>query len=248
MSDERAAELSIQERLSARFPVEAHKKVNKGGGDQTYVPAVDIFDRVDDVLGMTGWQARVIREGMTATEAWVLGEITAKIDGIVVVRQQYGCEAITVGRDAKPVGDLFKKAATDAYKKCLTLMGVARYLYDADERREVEAEMREASRPKPKPPVGTPVDLDAVRNAAVLTGANPQASAPKQTEAPPEDAMVCASCQKHVPTDAELDIQRDESGARRKIGVAKFAPVCIERLGAFHCGPCYDRKHWKKGA
>lgn len=152
------------ERLSARFPAEVHKRVNKGGGDQTYVPAVDIFDRVDEVLGVTGWQARVIREGMTATEAWVLAEVAAHIDGEVCVRQQYGCEAITVGRDAKPVGDLFKKAATDAYKKCLTLLGVARYLYDADERREVEAEMREANRPKPANAT-KPTPISAARRA-----------------------------------------------------------------------------------
>lgn len=170
MSDQQP---TTYERLSARFPVEAHKKVNKGGGDQTYVPAVDIFDRVDGVLGMAGWQARVIREGLTATEAWVLAEVTATIDGIDVVRQQYGCESITVGRDAKPVGDLFKKAATDAYKKCLTLMGVARYLYDADERREVEAEMREAGR-APRPTAKPPAEPTPIRDAAVLTGANPE--------------------------------------------------------------------------
>lgn len=144
------------ERLSARFPAEVHKKVNKGGGDQTYVPAVDIFDRVDEVLGVAGWQARVIREGMTATEAWVLAEVAAHIDGELCVRQQYGCESITVGRDAKPVGDLFKKAATDAYKKCLTLLGVARYLYDADERHEVEAEMAAARRTTKQPRTASP--------------------------------------------------------------------------------------------
>lgn len=160
------SEQDIRAALAARFPVEAHKRVNKGGGDQTYVPAVDIFDRADDVLGLTGWQARVIREGMTATEAWVLAEVTATIDGVQVVRQQYGCESITVGRDAKPVSDLFKKAATDAYKKALTLLGVARYLYDDDERREVEQEMREANRrPRPAAP------SKQVENAAALTGA-----------------------------------------------------------------------------
>jgi hypothetical protein len=172
MSDEEVKSMSTYERLSARFPAEVHKKVNKGGGDQTYVPAVDIFNRVDEVLTPGGWQARVIREGMTATEAWVLAEVAAYIDGELVVRQQYGCEPITVGRDAKPVGDLFKKAATDAYKKCLTLMGVARYLYDADERREVEAEMREASRPKPQSKPAT--EPTPIRDAAVLTGANPE--------------------------------------------------------------------------
>ena len=220
------------ERLSARFPVEAHKRVNKGGGDQTYVPAVDIFDRVDEVLGMTGWQARVIREGMTATEAWVLGEVTATIDGMKVVRQQYGCEAITVGRDAKPVSDLFKKAATDAYKKCLTLMGVARYLYDADERREVEAEMREANRPKPaqRP---TPIS-NAARDAAELTGAQP----------PRAKGYLCDECHQMVPADSTVNIQKNKTGARVDVPVEEFKPVCEARLEAFHCPKCYDRKFW----
>lgn len=231
------SEQTIYERLAARFPVEAHKRVNKGGGDQTYVPAVDIFDRVDEVLGMTGWQARVIREGLTATEAWVLAEVTATIDGIEVVRQQYGCEAITVGRDAKPVSDLFKKAATDAYKKCLTLMGVARYLYDADERREVEAEMREAARaPRPapaKPP--TPIN-ENVRAAAVLTGA-PEPSA---------DPVLyqCLECNKDVAAGSTLNIQKNDKKQRVDVPVEDFYPVCAERLGGFHCAACYDRKFW----
>lgn len=232
MSEQTA--MTTYERLSARFPAEIHKKVNKGGGDQTYVPAVDIFDRVDEVLGMTGWQARVIREGLTATEAWVLAEVTATIDGVDVVRQQYGCEAITVGRDAKPVSDLFKKAATDAYKKCLTLMGVARYLYDADERREVEAEMREASRPKPQPAAPpTPI-----RDAAVLTGAAPL----------PEQAvsLQCGECKTLVPENGAVNIQKNAKGDRVDVSVVDFGPVCADRLGRFYCGPCYDKRYWKK--
>lgn len=234
------AAMTTYERLSARFPAEIHKKVNKGGGDQTYVPAVDIFNRVDDVLGVAGWQARIVREGMTATEAWVLAEVAAQIDGELVIRQQYGCEAITVGRDAKPVGDLFKKAATDAYKKCLTLMGVARYLYDADERREVEAEMREAARQPQQAKTAAskpPTDIKVAR-AAQITGA---------PQLPPDPVVFkCAACPTRVPEDGKVSIQRDEHGARADISVEKFRPVCEERLGAFHCGPCYDKKFWKK--
>ena len=147
-------------RLSARF--DNHKTVNKGDGDQTYVPSVDVIDRLNTEIGLAGWSFRVIREGFTATEAWVLGEITATIDGATVVRQQYGNEPITMGRSEKATGDLLKKAGTDALKKCATLLGVAAYLYDEDERREVQAEMREqarsGNRPAPKPTQRTVAD------------------------------------------------------------------------------------------
>jgi hypothetical protein len=64
-----------------------------------------------------------------------------------------------------------KGAITDCLKKCATLMGVGLYLFNPDERREVEAEMREASRPKPAPrPAAPPTPI---RDAAVLTGAVP---------------------------------------------------------------------------
>jgi recombination DNA repair RAD52 pathway protein len=160
---------STYERLSARFPTEVHKRVNKGGGDQTYVPASDVIGRLNEVFGILGWSFQVIREGFTETEAWVLGELTVypREDG-VVVRQQYGNEPITMGKAARPTTDLLKKAGTDALKKCATLVGVALYLYDEDERNEVEQEMREAKRPKPPAPA-TP----KVAAAAVVTGADP---------------------------------------------------------------------------
>lgn len=140
-------------RLARRFDI--HKTVNKGGSDQTYVPAADVIERLNKELGLDGWSFVVVREGFTATEAWVLGELTVTIDGVQVKRQQYGNEPITMGRTEKATGDLLKKAGTDALKKCATLVGVAAYLYDEDERREVQAEMREqarnGNRPPPKP-------------------------------------------------------------------------------------------------
>jgi hypothetical protein len=167
--DKKTAAPSTYERLSARFPTEVHKRVNKGGGDQTYVPASDVIARLNDVLGVGSWAFRIVREGFTETEAWVLGELTAWTaeDG-KFSRQQYGNESIVMGKAQRPTSDLLKKAGTDALKKCATLIGVALYLYDEDERNEVEQEMREAKRPKPPAPA-TP----KVAAAAVVTGADP---------------------------------------------------------------------------
>ena len=175
----------LYQRLARRF--ETHKTVNKGGSDQTYVPAADVIERLNQELGLTGWSFVVVREGFTATEAWVLGELTATIDGVQVKRQQYGNEPITMGRSEKATGDLLKKAGTDALKKCATLIGVAAYLYDEDERREVQAEMREQARSgnRPQRTVGDDVreraEARVVVNAAgVVTKANEE---PKQLKA-----------------------------------------------------------------
>lgn len=92
--------------------------------------------------------------------------------------------------DAKPavkgeiieIANDIKGAVTDTLKKCATLFGVGAYLYDESERREVEAEMRGANRPGPRPvdpaarssrpAAPTPIDT-RVHDAAVLTGAPP---------------------------------------------------------------------------
>ncbi len=152
----------LYQQLAARFPSEDHKKVPKAGRDLTYVPAEKVISRLNAVLGFN-WSYRVIREGYTEIEAWALGEMTLDIDGQLVSRQQYGCWPIVTGQQRKSVDDLLKKAATDALRKSATLFGVALYLYDEDERSEVEAEIRQAGRPQsnqrqnaPKQPLTAP--------------------------------------------------------------------------------------------
>jgi hypothetical protein len=198
MSEEQAVEQKKSAtllRLAEHFPASAHKKVSKGAGSQTYVPWTDAVERMNDVLG-ADWSFRVVREGLTDTEAWVLGEITATVDGVVCVRQHYGCESINKGQ--RGVADLFKIAASDAIRKAATLIGVGMYLSIQEERAEVEATMqeavreaaraeREANRPAPKAPTATPAQpsptrLDDVRRAAMLTGAAP----PDRQETPRE--------------------------------------------------------------
>jgi hypothetical protein len=92
------------ERLAEPFDLEAHATVNKGGHDQTYVPWTDYVERLNDVLGPSGWSSRVLREGFTATECWVLVEIEATIDGERVVRQQYGWRRWTDGAARHRIG------------------------------------------------------------------------------------------------------------------------------------------------
>jgi hypothetical protein len=134
---------STYQRLAARFAAEDHKTRKQGGRDLTYLPGEKVIGRLNDVLGFS-WSFRVVNQGASEVEAWVLGELSATIDGATVTRQQYGNQDLARGQHATT--DLYKSAATDALKKCATTIGVGLYLYDEDERREVEQEMRDARR------------------------------------------------------------------------------------------------------
>src|SRR5687767_4536638 len=107
------SEPTTYERLAERFAPEEHKTLQARGG-QTYVPWNLVAGRLNDVLGVTGWSFEVIREGFTPAECWVLGRLTATIDGETTSRDQYGCADIMLGQS--PNTDLLKKAGTDSLK------------------------------------------------------------------------------------------------------------------------------------
>lgn len=142
-------------KLAEQFPTEAHKTLERAGG-QTYVAWNLVADRMNTVLGFQNWSFRIVREGFTDIEAWALGELTVTLDGVVTVRQQYGVSPLYVGAKQSPVDDLMKKVGTDALKKCAQTLGVALYLTDPEERREVQAAMAEQKRTANKPAPSKP--------------------------------------------------------------------------------------------
>jgi hypothetical protein len=135
---------STYDRLSAHFPTEKHKQRSQAGQELTYLPAEAVISRLNEVLGFTNWSFRVVREGYTGEEAWVLGRIEAHVDGGELVREQYGTMATKRGQYDST--DVMKGAATDALKKCASLIGVGLYLFDDEERGQVVAEIREQRR------------------------------------------------------------------------------------------------------
>jgi hypothetical protein len=110
--------------LSAPFPPEVIRhRVGAGGKDLTWVDARTVAARLDEVLGVNGWDFAVEPVGDTST---VVGILTARFpDGTVARRQDFGYE--TGGS-----GESLKEAASDALRRCASLFGVARYLYGGD--------------------------------------------------------------------------------------------------------------------
>ena len=167
-------------KLAERFPASAHKtKPGSGGKALTYVDGEMVISRLNEVLDFN-WSFRVVNQGTTDVEAWVLGEISAVIDGVTVVRQQYGAQELA--RGSRTVTDLFKSAATDAIKKCATTLGVGLYLYDDDDRSEVEAEM-EAEKRVTSHPFRQGAAAPAGGTAAVTPPASGAAASSRSTTA-----------------------------------------------------------------
>ena len=119
------------DRLSAPFDVTFTDV--RGGVELTYVTGEQVTRRLNEVLGVGGWSFRILRHDVNAEadEAWALGEIVAEIDGKCITRQQFGSQKIKRSRSTGTPLDLgfdLKGAATDAMKKCASLLGVGLYL------------------------------------------------------------------------------------------------------------------------
>lgn len=123
MSEQTANEY---EALARPFEV-THQKDGR-----TYITGEQVTSRLNEVLGWDGWSFRVLEHGYSepADELWALGELTVW-KATPIVRQQFGSQKHNRKRETKEILDLgfdLKGAATDALKKCASLIGVGLYL------------------------------------------------------------------------------------------------------------------------
>lgn len=124
-------ELTDSQRLAAPFEETFHD--NRGGVDLEYITGEQVISRLNDVLGVFGWDFTVVEHGINveADEYWVLGELTASNGIIKTVRQQFGSQKIRRQRSSGTPADIgfdLKGSTTDALKKCAMALGVGLYL------------------------------------------------------------------------------------------------------------------------
>ncbi|MCC7372625.1 MAG: hypothetical protein IT306_29695 [Chloroflexi bacterium] len=106
----------------------------RGGVELEYVTGEQVATRLNEELGFLAWSFRVLEHGIhaEADECWVLGELTVDVAGRSVVRQQFGSQKVKRSRSSGTPMDIgfdLKGAATDALKKCASLVGVGLYLW-----------------------------------------------------------------------------------------------------------------------
>ncbi len=145
----------VYARLAAPFDVTFTD--TRGGVELTYVTGEQVIGRLNDVLGVANWSFRVLEHGIhqEADECWVLGELTAVFGERTVTRQQFGSQKVKRSRSSGTPLDIgfdLKGAATDALKKCASLIGIGLYL----------------SRREPMPDVPAPVSNGSGEPEALL--------------------------------------------------------------------------------
>lgn len=145
------------EKLAAPFD-KTHKKPVT---NLTYITGEQVVTRLNEVLGWDGWSFRVLEHGFheEADELWALGELTAYKEGSMVVRQQFGSQQHNRAKSDKHILDLgfdLKGAATDALKKCASLIGVGLYLSEKEGGQVPQPPAQAAQKPATPPAAKLP--------------------------------------------------------------------------------------------
>jgi hypothetical protein len=146
----------IYTRLSDYFPQEAEKSRTKGGTKLTYIPVSEVISRMNKVLGVGYWDQQVVsvyRDHLDPDFIVAHVRVTATINGERIVRDGLGGQTIkrTKAGDIVDLGDEFKGAVSDAFKKACQTLGVGLYLARSEE--AMEADIHNDAAPAPAPVV-----------------------------------------------------------------------------------------------
>jgi hypothetical protein len=129
-------EKKTREALENRFP-DNQVKQRKGsfGKPINYVDGQAVVARLNACFDADWSFAIVSYDALETGETLVHGRLTA----LGITKEAFGKSSPAVSRETGEVismADAYKAAATDAIKKCATLLGVAAYLYSDDYREE----------------------------------------------------------------------------------------------------------------
>ena len=115
--------------LSAPFPKEVERQLDKGGTSLTYIPVSEVIVRLNDVFGPLGWSYTLVKcerdvldpDFLVAHVSMTVGDITRDgVGGQKIKRTRAG--------DILDLGDEYKGAVSDALKKAAQSFGIGLYL------------------------------------------------------------------------------------------------------------------------
>ena len=119
---------------------EIRTRQGRGGRRLSYVDHAYVTRLLNNAFAFN-WdfetdEAEVLYVGDKPYEVKCRGKLTVRVGDMSIVKMQYGCQPLEFmkAEPDKPVslGDAFKGAASDALKKCASLLGIALDLYDSD--------------------------------------------------------------------------------------------------------------------
>lgn len=123
-----------------------------GGLRLSYVEVGYVINILNQVFGYD-WDFRVLDQQVGKKQVWVRGELTVRIKDRTVIKGQFGGADIKFNRNSNEpvsIADDLKAAASDALKKCASMLGIAGDIYwkDLDNWRDESSslELRETKR------------------------------------------------------------------------------------------------------
>ncbi len=133
--------------LAAPFdPKDLKHRPGRAGMTFTYADARAVAQRLDDVLGIEGWQFEV--KVADPIRGVVHGSLALVIEGKTTIRQDFGYP--NSAQDDEPL----KSAASDALRRCAAQIGVGRSLYSPEKGTQTlpraAAPVSVAQNPKPE--------------------------------------------------------------------------------------------------
>jgi hypothetical protein len=125
--------VDIQTELSKEYPKSQIKQLNKGGTRLDYVPIAEVIARLNSVLGTGNWGEADVEAWRDQSDPdWIIARTTvwAIIDGERTEKVGFGGQKIKQMKSGGPVdlGDEFKGAHSDAFKKACQKLGVGLHL------------------------------------------------------------------------------------------------------------------------
>lgn len=112
----------------------------RGGGNWDYVSGGYVRKVLNLIFGFN-WDFEVISEQVIGREVVVKGKLTCVSQRGTITKMQFGSKEIIYKKgttDPLSIGNDFKAAATDALKKCASMLGIAADVYDPQEFKEVK--------------------------------------------------------------------------------------------------------------
>ena len=141
-------------------PQHVYRRQGKGGKIFDYVTGNYVEKVLNFVFGWN-WDFEIVEHGVMGDFLWVHGKLTVKDDkGHSITKSQFGRKEIAYKKETahKPenmldFGNDLKAAATDALKKCASLLGVASDIYGKGEfKEETGGDVPPSNTPAPNTP------------------------------------------------------------------------------------------------
>lgn len=112
----------------------------KGGQDWDYVTGVYVTKVLNYVFGWN-WDFEIIKQEIVADQVVTTGKLTVRSPkGDTIIKNQVGRSDIKIMKDGKKyldIGNDYKASATDALKKCASMLGIASDIYGKEEFKEI---------------------------------------------------------------------------------------------------------------